>query len=137
MGRDKVLQDREDARTYLIQQVDQGRQEQIRLRKERDAKEKQDEKVYSRKFLQDAAEGVARENAEAEHRRRIAEDNNVHLMSQIEARKQRAAMERQEEYLANKHWRGSKDLPKKDWKDKLEKCEQTFQYLVSSGIHRD
>merc|ERR1712065_23979 len=59
-ARDKVLQGREDARTYLMQQVDQGRQEQIRLRKERDAKEKQDEKVYSRKFLQDAAEGVAR-----------------------------------------------------------------------------
>ena len=69
---------------YLIRQVDQGRQEQIKIRREREAKAIEDEKVYSKKFLQDAKEGVARENAEAEHRRRIAEDNNVHLMSQIE-----------------------------------------------------
>ena len=30
-ARDKVLQDREDARKYLMQQVDQGRQEQIKI----------------------------------------------------------------------------------------------------------
>lgn len=125
-ARDKVLQDREDARTYLMQQVDQGRQEQIRLRKERDAKEKQDEKVYSRKFLQDAAEGVARENAEAEHRRRIAEDNNVHLMSQIEARKQRAAMERQEEYLANKHMERIERLTKERLERQAGKVRTNF-----------
>ena len=116
-ARDKVLQDREDARHYLMQQVDQGRQEQIRFRKEREAKEKQDEKIYSRKFLEDAAEGVARENAEAAHRRRIAQENNVHLMSQIESRRQRSALEKQEEYLANKHMERIERLTK----EKLEK----------------
>ena len=47
-ARDKVLQDREDARKYLMQQVDQGRQEQIKIRREREAKAIEDEKVYSK-----------------------------------------------------------------------------------------
>ena len=74
-------------------------------------------KFIHKKFLQDAKEGVARENAEAEHRRRIAEDNNVHLMSQIELRRQRSALEKQEEYLANKHMERIERLTKERLKE--------------------
>lgn len=125
-ARDKVLQDREDARKYLMQQVDQGRQEQIKIRREREAKAIEDEKVYSKKFLQDAKEGVARENAEAEHRRRIAEDNNVHLMSQIELRRQRSALEKQEEYLANKHMERIERLTKERLEKQAGKVRTNF-----------
>lgn len=116
-ARDKVLQDREDARAYLMQQVDQGRQDQIRFRKEREAKAVEDEKIYSKKFLVDAAEGLAREKSETDRRRRLAESNNIHLMSQIDRRRQQAELDRQEEYLANKHMQRIERLTK----EKLER----------------
>lgn len=111
-ARDKVLQDREDARAYLMNMVDSGRQEQIRFKKEREAKAKEDEKIYSQRFLTDAAEGLARERAETQRRRELAEYNNQVLTSQIEQRRMRAEMERQEAYLADKHMQRIERLTK-------------------------
>lgn len=102
-ARDDVLQAREDARKYLMKLVDEGRQDQISRKYQQLQQEKEDEKIYSRKFLVDAAEGVAKEKADALRRRQAGEDNNKVLMDQISRRRQQIELEKQEEYLANKH----------------------------------
>jgi hypothetical protein len=102
-ARDAVLQAREDARAHLMKLVDEGRQSQISAKMQQAAREKEDEKVYSQKFLVDAAEGLARERAETQRRREAAANNNKHLQDQIDLRKQQQELEKQEAYLANKH----------------------------------
>jgi len=102
-ARDAVLQAREDARSHLMKLVDEGRQEQISAKLERMRREKDEEKVYSQKFLVDAADGVAREREDTQRRREAAAANNQHLMDQINLRRQQQELERQEAYLADKH----------------------------------
>lgn len=102
-ARDDALKAREDARNYLMQQVDQGRQQQIRAREQREMFDKQEGKVFADKFLQDASEGVAREKAEIERRRQIAMENNIRLRQQIDNRGQQKEAEKQEVYLEDKH----------------------------------
>jgi hypothetical protein len=102
-ARDAVLQAREDARKHLMKLVDEGRQEQISTKLERMRREKEDEKIYTQKFLVDAAEGVALERAETLRRRDAAAANNQHLTDQINLRRQQQELERQEAYLADKH----------------------------------
>ena len=102
-ARDDVLKAREDARSHLMKLVDEGRQDQISRKHQQLRKEKEDEKIYSQKFLIDAAEGVAGERAEVQRRREAGEMNNKFLMDQIETRRVHQEMERQEAYLADKH----------------------------------
>ena len=65
--------------------------------------EKEEGKIFAEKFLKDAAEGVAKEQAEAAYRRQVAMDNNVRLKDQINARLHQKEIEKQDVYLEDKH----------------------------------
>lgn len=101
-ARDDALQARDDARAYLLKLVDEGRQEQIRYKREHDERERTEDSKFVTKFMQDAADAVRQEREEAEARRRQAEMNNEQLQKQIQARRLREEMEKQEAYLADK-----------------------------------
>jgi hypothetical protein len=83
--------------------VDQGRQEQIRLKRESELNEIESEKIWTEKFIKEAEEGILKEKVEAEARRRIAQQNQEKLKNQINYRSQKEEKEKQDEYLANKH----------------------------------
>jgi len=101
-ARDDALQARQDARDNLMRMVDEGRQEQIRQKHARDKMEKEGEQVYVKRFLNEAAAAVAKERAEAEERRKRAMENNERLLDQINYRKYREELAKQEIYLENK-----------------------------------
>ena len=109
-ARDDAMAEREAARNHLMRMVDEGRQEQIRLKKQQEEEEIENEKVWSEKFLKEAEEGVLREKAEAEARRRIAQQNQERLRDQINYRAQKEEREKQDEYLENKHMRRKEAL---------------------------
>ena len=102
-ARDDALQAREDARAYLMKAVDEGRQEQIRAKREAMKVDGVEGKIFADKFIREAREGVEKEHAESEARRKIATDNNVKLMEQMALRKHKEDLERQEVFLADKH----------------------------------
>ena len=102
-ARDDALQAREDARSYLMKQVDEGRQEQIRVKLAASRVEGEEGKLFAAKFIKEAREGIEKEQAEKDIRRRIAEDNNIQLQQQMALREHKEDLERQEIYLANKH----------------------------------
>ena len=101
-ARDDALQAREDARKYLMKLVDEGRQEQLRFKKQQEDSAREHDKVYVKKFIEDAVEGIEMEKRALQRRRELAEKNNVELMSQIEARRQAELVARQEVYLEDK-----------------------------------
>ncbi|RYH07575.1 hypothetical protein EON65_41635 [archaeon] len=101
-ARDDALRARDDARNYLMKMVDEGRQEQIRYKDERERAEKEHDKIFARKFLDEADEAVRKERAEAERRRQIASHNNERLTQQISLRREQEMRLKQEEYLADK-----------------------------------
>ena len=102
-ARDAVLQAREDARNYLMKLVDEGRQSQISSKRQQLEQDREAEKIYSQRFLIDAADGIAKEKADLQLRRESAVANNEHLMEQISIRRQQQELEKQESYLADKH----------------------------------
>ncbi len=102
-ARDDALKAREDARNYLMKLVDEGRQEQMRVKAQQLVDQKIIDVEWSRKFIKDAEEGVLREKQAAERRKQIAIENNMHLVDQINHRKEREEREKQNEYLENKH----------------------------------
>ena len=101
-ARDAMLQARQDARDYLMKTVVEGNQEMIALKKQQLLQEKENANIYSNQFLQDAAEGVAREKAEIQRRRMVAEENNQKLIEQIEFRRQQIEQAKQDQYLETK-----------------------------------
>lgn len=101
-ARDDALQARDDARAYLMKMVDEGRQEQIRYKREHDEQARHEDLKFVTKFMQDASDAVRQEREEAEARRRQAEMNNEQLQKQIQVRRLREEMEKQEAYLADK-----------------------------------
>eukprot|EP01039_Chlorochromonas_danica_P001728 gene1728-1888_t len=101
-ARDEALRAREDARNYLMQMVDHGRQEQIHYKRHQEVLEKEQDAVFARRFLDEAQEAMRKEKEEAEARRRQALSNSERLNQQIAQRRQREALERQEAYLAEK-----------------------------------
>lgn len=102
-ARDDAMAERKAARDHLMNMVDEGRQEQMRMKKEREINEVESEKIWTEKFIKDAEEGILKEKVEAEARRRIAEQNQEKLKGQINFRSQKEEREKQDEYLANKH----------------------------------
>lgn len=102
-ARDDAMAERKAARDHLMNMVDEGRQEQIRLKKENDHDEVESEKVWTKKFIKDAEEGILQEKVAAEARRRIAQQNQEKLKGQINFRSQKEERDKQDEYLANKH----------------------------------
>lgn len=110
--REDALQAREDARNYLMKMVDEGRQEQIRHREQELRVAKEEEQVFAKRFQDENRAALQRERDEAERRRRIALDNNEQLMRQMELRKQREELERQEAFLADKQMQYREKLHK-------------------------
>ena len=101
-ARDDALQAREDARQHLMHMVNEGRQQQLKAKAEREIKEQEEGKIFAQKFIVDAKEGIQRERDETERRRKIAENNNIRLQQQIDLRRHHEELEKQEHYLADK-----------------------------------
>jgi len=102
-ARDDALKAREDAREHLMKLVDQGRQEQIKSKHDALLREREEEALRARRFIEDARDGIEKERNEAEYRRNVAVQNNAKLQEQIEYRRHREELEKQETYLADKH----------------------------------
>jgi hypothetical protein len=101
-ARDDALKAREDARQQLMNHVNEGRQQQLKAKAEREIKEKEEGKIFASKFIVDAKEGIERERQDAERRRQIAADNNVRLQQQIDLRRHHEELLKQEQYLEDK-----------------------------------
>jgi hypothetical protein len=101
-ARDDALKAREDARQQLMNHVNEGRQQQLKAKAEREIKEKEEGKIFASKFIVDAKEGIERERQDAERRRQIAADNNVRLQQQIDLRRHHEELLKQEHYLEDK-----------------------------------
>jgi len=100
-ARDDALQARQDARDYLMRLVDQGRQEQIRYKKEQVLQEKQNDVVFASKFIDDIKEGIAKDREASMLRRQAAISNNEALQRQIDERKRQEELAKQEVFLGN------------------------------------
>lgn len=101
-ARDEALKAREDARNHLMKMVDEGRQEQIRYKQEEILREKLADEQFVKKFMDDAADAVRQEQEEQMRRRRINIESNEELLKQIDARRMKEELLKQEEYLADK-----------------------------------
>lgn len=101
-ARDDALKAREDARNYLMRLVDEGRQEQIRLRRLQEEQEKQEDSKFVKKFITDAQQAIQDEKDDAARRKEIAQMNNEELMRQIALRRHHEELARQETYLEDK-----------------------------------
>lgn len=112
-ARDDALAARQAARDYLMKMVDEGRQEQIRNKRETELNQKQEERVWSERFLKDSEEGMRQERLEAEARRQVAIQNNYQLKDQINYRREKEEKEKQDEYLAYKHMLKVEEMHKK------------------------
>jgi len=101
-ARDDALQAREDARNFLMKLVRQGREEQIAEKRAREAREKQADKIYASKFIDDIKEGLEMDRAAVERRRLNAAANNEKLMQQIDLRRMQQELAKQDTYLEDK-----------------------------------
>ena len=101
-ARDDALQAREDARNFLMKLVRQGREEQIAEKRAREAREKQADKIYASKFIDDIKEGLEMDKNAVERRRLNATTNNEKLMQQIDLRRMQQELAKQDTYLEDK-----------------------------------
>ena len=101
-ARDDALQARQDARDYLMKLVQEGREEQIAYKAKVAAAEKEEGKLFAKKFMSEIAEGVAKDREAAEARRAKNVANLHSLREQMAERKQLAELEEQDKYLDNK-----------------------------------
>ena len=101
-ARDDALQAREDARNFLMKLVREGRQEQIAAKRERLLNEKQADKIYAKKFIEDVREGLEIDQRAISERREKNMANNQRLMQQIELRKLQEEQAKQDAYLEEK-----------------------------------
>lgn len=104
-ARDDALQAREDARTYLMNLVRAGREEQIAAKKEKFRREKEADVLYASKFIDDVKEGLEIDKRAVDSRRDKAVDNNVKLQQQIEWRRMQEERTKQDAYLEDKRMR--------------------------------
>jgi hypothetical protein len=101
-ARDDALKARDDARNYLMQMVDEGRQEQIHHRHEQTVREKEHDKIFLEKFARDNEDSIRQEKEAVERRRDHSVQNKQELMTQILAKRHQEDLKKQEEYLADK-----------------------------------
>ena len=101
-ARDDALKAREDARQYLMQMVDEGRQEQIRHKHLQEEQEAREGQAFAKKFLSEAEEAMRQEQLAAAKRHQIEVENQKRLLDQVAYRRQVEDRERQEAYLADK-----------------------------------
>lgn len=102
-ARDDALLARQHARDRLMHMVDEGRQEQIKAKKEFLELEKVEGQKFASKFLSDASAAVRQEKEQMQQRRQQNVENNHRLQQQIDYRRQKEEFEKQEAYLADKH----------------------------------
>jgi hypothetical protein len=101
-ARDDALQARQDARDYLMKKVAEGRAQQIEDKIKATQREKEEDKIYAKRFLEDMKKGVEMDRAaEALRRQRNVENNNM-LLSQIAAQEERKELAKQDVYLEEK-----------------------------------
>lgn len=101
-ARDDLYQAREDARDALMKQVDAGRKEQIKAKYEQEKSEKEHDKVYVKKFIEDAKAGIFKEKEDMQKRRVVAMENSVKLMNQIDLREHARLLDQQDTFLEAK-----------------------------------
>ena len=101
-ARDDALQARQDARDYLMKLVHEGREEQIAYKAKMEQEEKEEGKIFAKKFMSEIAEGIAKDREAAEARRAKNIANLNALQGQIDERKRMAELEAQEKFLDNK-----------------------------------
>lgn len=112
-ARDDALQAREDARNYLMQMVDEGRQEQIRSRRQRDEEEAREGQLFAQKFLREAHEAVEMDRQQLLARKQQEVENQRNLLKQIEYKRMLEDREKQEAYLADKQMQHMERLHQK------------------------
>lgn len=100
--REDMLQAREDARRYLQQLVEEGRRQQIQELAQKRLLEKMQGKAFAEQFIQSAQAELAKERQEQEELRKKNLSNRAMLQEQIDLRRQREEVERQQEYLQRK-----------------------------------
>mmetsp|Transcript_13080 Transcript_13080/g.11851 ORF Transcript_13080/g.11851 Transcript_13080/m.11851 type:complete len:481 (+) Transcript_13080:63-1505(+) len=103
IARDNALQQRENARKYLMKEVDIGRQEQIKQRQIELLNDKEEGKKFADKFIKDAKLNIEIEKMNIEKNKLIAIDNSNRLKQQINERYQQSQLSKQEIYLQDKH----------------------------------
>jgi hypothetical protein len=101
-ARDAELAAREEARRRLLEEVHEGRAEQLRLKALREEEEKRDH--YEQLEFDARAQAVAesREREEAERRVQERRDQAAILLQQVEERAKVKALEAQDEFLQTK-----------------------------------
>ena len=104
-ARDDALQARQDARDQLMHMVDEGRQQQMRAKRDEEEKERRVGKVFADKFLEEGRDAVQREKQAAAVRRDKNVENNRILMDQIGYRQHKEELEKQDVYLADRQMR--------------------------------
>lgn len=104
-ARDDALQARQDARDQLMRMVDDGRQDQIRAKREAEDMERREGQRFAEQFLLEGREAVQREKEAAAMRRERNLDNNRKLMDQINYRQHKEELERQDVYLQDRQMR--------------------------------
>ena len=100
--RDDTLHVRQVAKDALMRMVDEGRQEQLRSKKNQLLCDITDGQNYSMKYLANAREGVEKERADALRRRGLNVENRDKLQDQISIRKLKSERDRQDAYLLDK-----------------------------------
>jgi len=101
-ARDDALKAREDARAYLMKLVNEGRQQQIAIKKQAVLQEKENDRRYASKFIDDIKDGISKDKQAADLRRKMAEEHNVQLMEQIAERRRQEEIAKQAIYLEDK-----------------------------------
>lgn len=101
-ARDDALQARQDARDYLMKQVNDGRQIQIKDKQAYNTIESEEGRIFAAKFIQEAEEGKRKEQYEKEQRKQVAMNNQKLLNDQIAYIRYKEELEKQDAYLAEK-----------------------------------
>ena len=101
-ARDDTLHVRQVAKDALMRMVDEGRQEQLRSKKNQLLCDNTDGQNYSMKYLANAREGVEKERADALRRRGLNFENRDKVQDQISIKKLKSERDRQDAYLLDK-----------------------------------
>jgi hypothetical protein len=92
--------------------VDEGRKEQIRYKKEQYEQERNEGQKFASKFLNEASEAIHQDREELEKRKQIAIDNKIKLQQQIDYRKYKEEIAKQEAYLQDRQMQHIEKLHK-------------------------
>jgi len=101
--REDELKRQDDARAFLMAEVDAGRKEQLRLQALQKIEDKKIDGIMLSKFAKDHEEGVKKDQDELEFRKKEALYNQQYLNDQIQLKRNRERAEKQKEYLVKKH----------------------------------